>query len=137
MHYTRSQVLHHQPKTVCSCTVILPYLPVGQLLESHQLFLLYYHLFNLLSSMKDNSRPPELPIIPNVQHALLYNPETALGNVSFAPYNGGFQKGYPVALLVWKLTRLNHFNFRLRPVGLRTSCLTFGVTSAYPMFATR
>ncbi len=36
-----------------------------------------------------------------------------------------------------ELTRLNHFNCRLRPVSLRPSCLTFGVTPAYPMFATR
>ena len=32
------------------------------------------------------------------------------------------------------ISRLNHFNFRLRPAGLRPSCLTFGVTSACPMF---
>jgi len=31
------------------------------------------------------------------------------------------------------ISRLNHFNFRLRPVGLFPSCLTFEVTSAYPM----
>jgi len=35
------------------------------------------------------------------------------------------------------LTSLNHFNFRLRPAALRPPCLTFGVTSACPMFATR
>ena len=35
------------------------------------------------------------------------------------------------------LSRLNHFNFRLRPASLRTSCLTFGVTSACPMLAIR
>ena len=35
------------------------------------------------------------------------------------------------------LTRLNHFNLRLRPIGLRPSCLTFGVTSACPIFAIR
>jgi hypothetical protein len=35
------------------------------------------------------------------------------------------------------ISRLNHFNFRLRPVGLRPSCLTFGVTSACPMFTIR
>ena len=32
------------------------------------------------------------------------------------------------------ISRLNHFNFRLRPAGLCPSCLTFGVTSACPMF---
>jgi len=32
------------------------------------------------------------------------------------------------------ISRLNHFNLRLRPAGLRPSCLTFGVTSACPMF---
>ena len=36
-----------------------------------------------------------------------------------------------------KLTRLNHFSLRLRPVALRPPCLTFGVTAACPMFATR
>ncbi len=81
-------------------TRFLRYYTIIRLLESHKLFLLDYHLFNLLSSMKDNSRSPELPIIPNGQHAMLYNPEAALGNLSFAPYNGGFQEGYPVALLV-------------------------------------
>lgn len=35
------------------------------------------------------------------------------------------------------LTRLNHFSLRLRPAALRPSCLTFGVTSACPMLATR
>jgi len=35
-------------------------------------------MFNLLSSVKDNSGSPELPIIPHVQHAMLYNPEAAL-----------------------------------------------------------
>jgi hypothetical protein len=45
--------------------------------ESLQLFLFYYHLFNLLSSLKDDSGYPELPIIPNGQHAMLYNPEAA------------------------------------------------------------
>ncbi len=49
-----------------------------RLLQSLQLFLLYYHLFNLLSSLKDDSRYPELPIIPNCQHAMLYNPGVAL-----------------------------------------------------------
>jgi len=46
--------------------------------ESLRLFLFYYHLFNLLSSLKDDSGSPELPIIPNAQHAMLYNPEAAL-----------------------------------------------------------
>jgi hypothetical protein len=46
--------------------------------ELHQLFSLYYHLFNLLSSLKDGSGYPELPIIPDGQHAMLYNPEAAL-----------------------------------------------------------
>jgi len=88
-------------------------------------------------SLKDVSGSPESPIIPNGQHAMLYNPEAALYYLSFAAYNGGFQEGKPVALLVWKLTRLNHFSLRLRPVALRTSCLTFGVASACPMLATR
>ena len=35
------------------------------------------------------------------------------------------------------LTRLNRFSCRLRPVALRPSCLTFGVTSACPMLAIR
>ena len=35
------------------------------------------------------------------------------------------------------LTRLNHFSLRLRPAVLRTPCLTFGVSSACPMLATR
>jgi len=38
-------------------------------------------------------------------------------------------------LIFVKFSRLNHFNLRLRPAGLRPSCLTFGVTSACPMFA--
>ena len=38
---------------------------------------------------------------------------------------------------VKKLTRLNHFSFRLRPAALHPSCLTLGVTSACPMLATR
>jgi hypothetical protein len=43
-----------------------------------QLLSFYYHFFNLLSSLKDGSGSPELPIIPNGQHAMLYNPEAAL-----------------------------------------------------------
>jgi hypothetical protein len=52
--------------------------------EPLQLFSLYYHLFNLLSSLKDGSGSPELPIIPNGQHAMLYNPEAALCDLSCA-----------------------------------------------------
>ncbi len=59
-------------------TRFLRYYATIRLLESRQLFSFYYHLFNLLSSLKDNSRSPELPIIPNGQHAMLYNPEAAL-----------------------------------------------------------
>ena len=43
------------------------------------------------------------------------------------------RKGTLSPCLLRILTRLNHFNFRLRPAVLRTSCLTFGVTSACPM----
>ena len=50
--------------------------------KPHQLFLLYYRLFNLLSSLKDSLGSPELPLILNVQHAMLYNPETALCHLS-------------------------------------------------------
>jgi len=35
------------------------------------------------------------------------------------------------------ISRLDCFNFRLRPVSLHLSCLIFGVTSAYPIFAIR
>ncbi len=38
------------------------------------------------------------PMVP--QHAMLYNPEAALGHLSCASQNSGFQEGYPVALLV-------------------------------------
>ena len=54
------------------------YYAIIRLPEPHQLFSFYYHLFNLLSSLKDSSGSPELPIIPDSQHAMLYNPEAAL-----------------------------------------------------------
>ena len=47
------------------------------------------------------------------------------------------KRGTPSPCSFRILTRLNHFNLRLRPIGLRPSCLTFGVTSACPMFAIR
>jgi hypothetical protein len=65
------------------------------------LFSFYYHLFNLLFSLKDGSGSPELPIIPDSQHAMLYNPEAApwcWSNRIMAWC--GFQEEYPVALLV-------------------------------------
>ena len=49
---------------------------------------------------------------------------------------GTSRKGTLSSCLRKIISRLNHFNFRLRPIGLRPSCLTFGVTSACPMFAT-
>ena len=69
------------------------YYAIIRIPDTHQLFSLYYHLFNLLSSLKDLSGPPELPLIPSVQHAMLYNPEAALQYLSFALHNGGFQEG--------------------------------------------
>ncbi len=50
---------------------------------------------------------------------------------------GASRRGTLSPCLCKILTRLNHFSLRLRPVALRPSCLTFGVTSACPMFATR
>jgi len=47
---------------------------------------------------------------------------------------GTSRKGTLSSCLRKIISRLNHFNFRLRPAGLRPSCLTFGVTSACPMF---
>ena len=47
------------------------------------------------------------------------------------------KRGTPSPCSFRILTRLNHFNLRLRPIGLRPSCLTFGVTSACPIFAIR
>ena len=54
------------------------YYAIIRLPKRLQLFLLYYHLFNLLSYLKDHSGSPELPIIPNVQQAMLYNPGAAI-----------------------------------------------------------
>ncbi len=54
------------------------YYAIIRLPKQHQPSLLYYHLFNLLSYLKDRLGSPELPIIPNVQHAMLYNPGAAL-----------------------------------------------------------
>ncbi len=61
--------------------------------ESFRLFLFYYHLFNLLSSLKDNSGSPELPIIHNLQHAMLYNPEAALCHLSERIIEWGLPEG--------------------------------------------
>ena len=60
------------------------YYVIIRLPNSHQLFLLYYRLFNLLSSLKDKLGSPELPLILNAQHAMLYNPETALWYLPYA-----------------------------------------------------
>ena len=46
---------------------------------------------------------------------------------------GTSKKGTLSSCLRKIISRLNHFNFRLRPAGLRPSCLTFGVTPACPM----
>ena len=69
------------------------YYAIIRIPDSHQLFSLYYHLFNLLSSVKELSGSPELPIIPDVQHPMLYNPEAALQHLSYALHNSGFQEG--------------------------------------------
>ena len=79
--------------------------------KQHQLFLLYYRLFNLLSSLKDRLGSPELPLILNVQHAMLYNPETALCHLSLRFIEWWLPEGVlcrPVC--VKKITRLNHFS---------------------------
>lgn len=47
------------------------------------------------------------------------------------------RKGTLSPCLCGILTRLNHFSYCLRPVALRTPCLTFGITSACPVLATR
>jgi len=39
-------------------------------------FIITWSTYSL--SLKDRLGSPELPITPNVQHAMLYNPETAL-----------------------------------------------------------
>ena len=57
-------------------------------------------LVQLTLFLKDSSGSPELPLIHNVQHAMLYNPEAALQHLSDALHYGGFQEDQPVALLV-------------------------------------
>ena len=74
-------------------TELHQYYAIIRLPNRHQLFSFYYHLFNLLSSVKEPLGSPELPLIPNVQHAMLYNPEAALQHLSFALHNDGFQEG--------------------------------------------
>ena len=61
-----------------SITPLHRYYAIIRLPVTRQLFSFYYHLFNLLSSLKDDSGSPELPILPTGQHAMLYNPEAAL-----------------------------------------------------------
>ena len=46
---------------------------------------------------------------------------------------GTSRKGTLSSCLRKTISRLNHFNLRLRPAGLRPSCSTFGVTFACPM----
>jgi hypothetical protein len=90
------------------------------------------------SSLKDCPGSPELPIIPNVQHAMLYNPEAALYDTCLAHHKMGAARRGTLSFCLCKIfTRLNHFSLCLRPVSSRPSCLTFGVNSAYPMFTTR
>ena len=43
--------------------------------------------------VKELSGSPQLPLIPPVQHAMLYNPEAALQHWSYAPHSGDFQVG--------------------------------------------
>jgi len=54
-------------------------LPTGHLPSS-----LYYHLSGILSFLKDPAGYPGLPPIPNVQHAMLSDPEEAEEHLPFA-----------------------------------------------------
>ena len=45
---------------------------------------LYYHLSGILSFLKDPAGYPGLPPIPNVQHAMLSDPEEAEEHLPFA-----------------------------------------------------
>ena len=45
--------------------------------------------------------------------------------------------GSTASSLALKLSRLNHFSFRLRPAVSITLCLTFGITPAGPRFSYR
>lgn len=79
--------------------------------------------------MKDDAGSPELPIIHSGQHAMLYNPEAALCYLSCATWNVGFQKGYPVALLVW-----NPYEAKSLQLLLTACCLAHTVLNIWNYF---
>mgnify|MGYP001048227403 FL=1 len=91
--------------------------------------------------LRDILGSPELPIFPTIQHAmlllkslLLVQPRSSSMILVSRIIQWWFPEGVRCHPACLNLTRLNHFNLRLRPV-LRTSCLTFGVASACPMIA--
>ena len=102
-------------------------LPTGYLPSS-----LYYHLSGILSLLKDPAGYPGLPHIPNVQHAMLSDPEEAEEHLPFALPCVDFRHVQLRRPSHFVLTRLNHFSLRLRPVVLIALCLTFGITPAGP-----
>ena len=120
-HYPPSSVLRRHP-TPCRAYVFLALLSLVQ----HTLF-----------PLKDPARSPGLPSIPNIQHAMLYDPGETDEHLPVALTHVDFRVVNHVILPNLALSRLNHFSFRLRPVVLIPLCLIFGVTAADPEFSTR
>ncbi len=116
-------------------TLLHRYYATIRLPKLHQLSLLYYRLFNLLSFLERHlriSRVANLSYYPAC-HAL--QPRSSLMELVLCSIKCWFPEGVRCHPACLNLTRLNHFNLRLRPTVLRTSYLTFGVTSACPMLA--
>lgn len=88
-------------------------------------------------SLRDLAGSPELPFIPNVQHATVIDPGEVIQHLPFALYPVGFRSLNTVALLILVLSRLYPFSLRLRPAALFPLCSIFGITPADPEFTTR
>ena len=120
MHYTLSSVLCHHP-TSQTALVVLVLLSLVQPT-------LFIERPSGISRVTVNSQYPTC-------HAL--QPRSSSVVLVIRTNKWWFPVGVNRHPACDNISRLNHFSLRLRPIVLRPPCLTFGVTSACPMLATR
>ena len=92
---------------------------------------------NLLALLARPAGSPGLPSNPGIQHAIVSDPGEAVQHLPRALYCVDFRQLKNVILPISLISRLNPFNFRLRPAVLIPLCLTFGIIPAGPGFSIR
>ena len=111
--------------------------PLSDSLQGIDWSLLYYHLFQPYSSHKRHCRVSRVPVYSQYPACHRLRPRGAVQHLPDALHCVGFRTPNCVAHPILALSRLNPFNYRLRPTVLVPLCLTFGVTPAGPGFSIR